>query len=87
AKRDGERAAKPTRAPKSATAEESGLTLGDIVDATVTPASPALVMQYPLRENFAAQVVLPRNLTLDEARRLCAFIRTLAADFTPPPDS
>ena len=46
-----------------------------------TPGS--LAMAYPLRENFVAQIVLPRNLTNDEARRVCAFIRTLAMDFKP----
>ena len=45
--------------------------------------STSLAMSYPLRENFVAQVVLPRNMTGDEARKLCAFIRTLAVDFKP----
>jgi hypothetical protein len=45
--------------------------------------STSLAMNYPLRENFVAQVVLPRNMTGDEARKLCAFIRTLAVDFKP----
>lgn len=44
---------------------------------------PALPMYYPLRESFVAQVVLPRDMTNDEARRICAFIRTLAVDFVP----
>jgi hypothetical protein len=43
----------------------------------------ALPLSYPLRENFMAQVVVPRNINSDEARRLCAFIMTLPADFKP----
>jgi hypothetical protein len=42
-----------------------------------------MAMQYPLREDFIAQVLLPRGMTSEEARRLCAFIRTLAVDFVP----
>lgn len=43
----------------------------------------SLVLPYPLRSNFTAQVVVPRNINVDEARRLCAFIMTLASDFKP----
>ena len=43
----------------------------------------SLVMPFPLRGNFTAQVVLPRNINAEEARRLCAFIMTLASDFKP----
>jgi len=37
-----------------------------------------LVMPFPLRPNYLAQVVIPRDMTNDEAERLCAFIRALA---------
>ncbi len=43
----------------------------------------AMAMEYPIRDNFMAQVILPRGMTSEEARRLCAFIRTLAVDFSP----
>lgn len=33
--------------------------------------------EYPLRPDFTAQVVLPRDLTTAEAKRLCAMIETL----------
>lgn len=46
------------------------------------PAS-GLAMPYPLRSDFLAQVILPRDLTVDEARRLSAFIMTLAQDYQP----
>lgn len=57
-----------------------------------TAASPAhvtfgstagLPLSFPLRPDFLAQVVIPRDLTAEEARRLGAFLLTLAADFRP----
>jgi hypothetical protein len=42
----------------------------------------SLAMPFPLRPTFLAQVVIPRDLTKDEARRLSAFIDSLAHD--PP---
>jgi len=42
-----------------------------------------LFFDYPLRSDFLAQVVVPRDLKTDEARRLCGFIMTLAADYQP----
>lgn len=38
----------------------------------------SLAMPFPLRAGFLAQIVIPRDLTKDEAVRLCAFIHTLA---------
>jgi hypothetical protein len=43
-----------------------------------------LSIPFPIRPEFLAQVVIPRDITVDEARRLGAFILTLAADFKPP---
>jgi hypothetical protein len=43
----------------------------------------ALVMTFPLRPDFNAQLILPRDLTTEESRRLGAFIATLAADYKP----
>lgn len=37
----------------------------------------SLAMPFPLRSGFLAQIVIPRDLTKDEAARLCAFIQTL----------
>ncbi len=50
------------------------------------PAKPAigastgqnLVLPYPLRPGYLAQIVVPIDMTKDEAARLCAFISTLA---------
>ena len=47
------------------------------------PTSTGLPLSYPLRPDFLAQVVIPRDLTAEEARRLGAFLMTLAADFRP----
>ncbi len=45
--------------------------------------SNGLALQYPLRPDFLAQVLIPRDLKADEARRIAAFIKTLATDFSP----
>jgi hypothetical protein len=37
-----------------------------------------LALPFPLRPNLLAQVVIPRDMTKDEAERLCAFIKALA---------
>lgn len=42
-----------------------------------------LTYAFPLRTSFLAQLVVPRDLKADEAKRLCAFIQTLATDFSP----
>lgn len=42
----------------------------------------SLALPFPLRPTFLAQIVIPRDLTKDEARRLAAFIDSLAHD--PP---
>lgn len=47
-----------------------------------TRASSGLSHAFPLRQDFLAQVVLPRDLKADEAKRLAAFIATLAVDFS-----
>jgi hypothetical protein len=41
----------------------------------------ALSLTFPLRDNFLAQFVLPRDMKSDEARRLGAFLLTLAMDY------
>jgi hypothetical protein len=50
------------------------------------PASgPGIALSYPLRPGFLAQVTVPADLTVDEARRMGAFLLTLAPDFKPGP--
>jgi len=48
-----------------------------------TPPSIGLSLSYPLRPDFLAQIVIPRDMKTDEARRLSAFVMTLATDFAP----
>jgi hypothetical protein len=40
-------------------------------------------LDYPLRPGFLARVIVPRDLTVDEARRMGIFLLTLAPDFKP----
>jgi hypothetical protein len=48
-----------------------------------TIASSGLTLSFPLRSDFLAQVVIPRDLTAIEARRLGAFLLTIAVDYQP----
>ena len=48
-----------------------------------TPPRESLALDYPLRPGFLAQVVVPPDLTVDEARRMGAFLLTLAPDYRP----
>lgn len=48
------------------------------VTSAVTETS--LMMPFPLRPNFLAQIIIPRDLTKDEAARLCNFIQALAQE-------
>jgi hypothetical protein len=45
--------------------------------------SNGLPLSFPLRPDFLAQVVVPRDLTVAEAKRLSAFLLTLASDYEP----
>jgi hypothetical protein len=42
-----------------------------------------LALEYPLRPGFLAQVIVPPDLTVDEARRMGAFLLTLSPDYRP----
>ncbi|MDQ3138007.1 MAG: hypothetical protein M3Q93_10540 [Gemmatimonadota bacterium] len=42
-----------------------------------------IALDYPLRPDLLAQVIVPRDLTVEEARRMGAFLVTLAVDFRP----
>jgi len=45
--------------------------------------SHGLNLSYPLRADFLAQVVIPRDMSELEAKRLGAFVLTLAMDYQP----
>jgi hypothetical protein len=40
-----------------------------------------LKMPYPLRDDFLVEVLIPRNMTMEEAKRIGVFLTTLAVDF------
>jgi hypothetical protein len=42
-----------------------------------------VALSFPVRPGFLAQVMVPADLTVDEARRMGAFLLTLAPDFRP----
>jgi hypothetical protein len=42
-----------------------------------------LALEYPRRPGFLAHVVVPPDLTVDEARRMGAFLLTLSPDYKP----
>lgn len=42
----------------------------------------SLVLSFPLRPNYLAQIVVPRDLTTREAERLRKFIESLAVNRT-----
>jgi hypothetical protein len=46
--------------------------------------SAGIALDYPLRPGFLAKVIVPPDLTVDEARRMGVFLLTLAPDFKPP---
>jgi hypothetical protein len=46
----------------------------------VKPADPGLQIPFPLRPDFVAQVHIPRNLSVEEAKRLSVFIQALGHD-------
>jgi hypothetical protein len=51
--------------------------------ATVAGLPTGISLEYPLRPDLLAQVMVPRDLTVEEARRMGAFLVTLAVDFKP----
>lgn len=87
---------RPASAPKSgdkkATSESKGLTTpaGTPPAADASPqkhitsavTDTSLMMPFPLRPSFLAQIIIPRDLTKEEAARLCNFIQALAHE--PP---
>jgi len=81
-------ASAPSR-PRRRKAETADLVAVDaegittLIEVKAPPVRSGLSYEYPLREDFLAQVVLPRDLKTDEARRLCGFIMTIAADYEP----
>ncbi len=51
----------------------------------ITTPVTGLSLAFPMRSDFLAQVVVPRDISAEEARRFGAFIMTLAGDYKPGP--
>jgi hypothetical protein len=85
---------KPPRPSRRGGEKEAKLAVNEAADPVplVPPATPihmharaaatdtSLALPFPLRPTFLAQVVVPRDLTKDEAKRLAAFLDALAHD-------
>ena len=54
-----------------------------LVEDTVSVFSSGLNLSYPLRPDFLAQIIVPRDINQLEAKRLGAFILTLSSDYQP----
>jgi hypothetical protein len=81
---------RPETSRGGSTAPSAGAAQGASGSSAATLAPPpvggdGIALQYPLRPDHLAQVVVPRDLTVDEARRMGAFLVTLAVDFRPTP--
>jgi hypothetical protein len=44
----------------------------------------ALALPFPMRPDFLAQIVVPRDMTQAEADRLCALVQSLVFPVMPP---
>lgn len=80
----------PPRAPKADPRRRPGAAPAPARTAPNGPApaptrAHGMSLEYPLRPDLLAQVVVPRDLTVEEARRMGAFLVTLAVDFRPTP--
>lgn len=49
--------------------------------------TPGLSLEFPMRPDFLAQVVIPRDMKVVEAKRFSRFILTLAQDYQPPDEA
>lgn len=48
-------------------------------DAPPKPVQKSLCYDFPLRPDYDAQLVIPRNLSMQEAERLAEFLKSIAA--------
>jgi hypothetical protein len=79
-----------SRRPPDQGGRERGMPVRSSAAAAPAAAAPGadrsgagISLEYPLRPDLLAQVVVPRDLTVEEARRMGAFLVTLAVDFRP----
>ena len=71
---------KATKTPPASGIEVVTPATGSLSMASLPPTAvtASLALPFPLRPDYLAQIVIPRNLTMEEAERLCSFIRSLA---------
>jgi hypothetical protein len=88
-KADGEKKSKPQakkKAPAAApaptdhtvTPQTGSMSASGHAPTAGTATEMNLALPFPLRPGYLAQVVIPRDMTTEEAERLCVFIRSLA---------
>jgi hypothetical protein len=61
----------PASSPSSPVVERRSTLAGQVTETS-------LVMPLPMRSDFVAQIVVPKDMTQDEAERLCVFIKAIA---------
>jgi molybdenum cofactor biosynthesis enzyme MoaA len=64
-------------------AKQVKLPSSDKQDREIVHVSSGLTLSYPLRTDFLAQIVIPRDLNTTEAKRLAGFLLTIAVDYKP----
>lgn len=77
------RAIRPSRTAASEAPAASGSDNTQSPATASAPAVPMLRLSYPIRDDVLAEIAVPRGMTTEEAKRLCAFVMTLAKDFAP----
>lgn len=79
-KRGGEKAAKSAVKDAAESPEMTAPPATTHMHTRAAATDTSLALPFPLRPTFLAQVVVPRDLTKDEAKRLAAFLDALAQD-------
>lgn len=82
-KQNGDRSARTARRGNKAAPVVAELARPEKADNARPIVTPGLSLEFPMRPDFLAQVVIPRDMKVDEAKRLSRFILTLALDFQP----
>jgi hypothetical protein len=73
----------PAKDARSSNESSANLASNPLVQIHVNSQATGITLTYPLRVDFRAQIVVPSDLNVLEAKRLGAFIMTLAQDFAP----
>jgi hypothetical protein len=71
------------RAPRQERTPTPNATASEPIAKEVHATSSGLVLPIPLRPDFLAQVVIPRDLTVEEAKRVGAILLAMAVNYKP----